>query len=104
MATQPLSTATAAFGERVRHARHALGDSQERLAERSGLHWSFIGQVERGRRNVSLHNILKLWPPPCKLTPARSSKAYSHQPPPTVPAQGIQHPPRDKHQRERSGR
>lgn len=60
MATQPLSTATAAFGERVRHARHALGDSQERLAERSGLHWSFIGQVERGRRNVSLHNILKL--------------------------------------------
>jgi len=25
-----------------------------------GLHWTFVGQVERGRRNVSLHNILKL--------------------------------------------
>lgn len=60
MATPPLSSATAAFGERVRHARNQLGDSQERLADRCGLHWSFIGQVERGRRNVSLHNILKL--------------------------------------------
>jgi len=24
------------------------------------LHWTFVGQVERGRRNLSLHNILKL--------------------------------------------
>lgn len=60
MATPPLSPATAEFGERVRQARHRLGDSQEKLAERAGLHWSFVGQVERGRRNVSLHNILKL--------------------------------------------
>jgi transcriptional regulator with XRE-family HTH domain len=64
MPTEPLSTATATatatFGERVRNARTARGDSQERLAERCGLHWTFIGQVERGRRNVSLHNILKL--------------------------------------------
>ncbi len=60
MAIQPLSTATAAFGARVRQARNQLGESQERLAERSGIHWSFIGQVERGQRNVSLHNILKL--------------------------------------------
>lgn len=58
MATQPLSAATRQFGERTR--RHELGESQERLGERSGLHWSFIGQVERGQRNVSLHNILKL--------------------------------------------
>ena len=60
MATPPLSSATAAFGARVRDARNQLGDSQEKLAERSGLHWSFVGQVERGRRNLSLHNILKL--------------------------------------------
>jgi transcriptional regulator with XRE-family HTH domain len=26
----------------------------------AGLHWTFVGQVERGRRNLSLHNILKL--------------------------------------------
>jgi transcriptional regulator with XRE-family HTH domain len=37
-----------------------LGWSQERLADGCGLHWSFVGQVERGRRNISLHNILKL--------------------------------------------
>jgi transcriptional regulator with XRE-family HTH domain len=60
MAAQPLSTATRTFGERVRARRHELGQSQEQLAERADLHWSFIGQVERGRRNVSLHNILKL--------------------------------------------
>lgn len=60
MAQPPLSAATAAFGARVRRTRHELGESQERLAERCGLHWSFVGQVERGRRNVSLHNILKL--------------------------------------------
>jgi len=37
-----------------------LGLSQEAAAERCGVHWTFLGQVERGRRNLSLHNILKL--------------------------------------------
>jgi transcriptional regulator with XRE-family HTH domain len=57
---QPISPATKAFGERVRARRHELGESQEELADACGLHWTFVGQVERGRRNVSLHNILKL--------------------------------------------
>jgi transcriptional regulator with XRE-family HTH domain len=60
MATPPLSTATRTFGERVRSRREGLGKSQEQLAADSGLHWTFIGQVERGRRNLSLHNILKI--------------------------------------------
>lgn len=60
MANQPISDATQAFGERVRARRHELGKSQEQLAADCGLHWTFVGQVERGRRNVSLHNILKL--------------------------------------------
>jgi hypothetical protein len=30
------------------------------LAERCGVHWTFLGQVERGQRNLSLHNILKV--------------------------------------------
>jgi DNA-binding XRE family transcriptional regulator len=60
MTAQPLSPATRAFGERVRARRHELGLSQEQLAQACGLHWTFVGQVERGRRNVSLHNILKL--------------------------------------------
>jgi transcriptional regulator with XRE-family HTH domain len=60
MATQPISAATKAFGGRVRARRHELGKSQEELADKCGLHWTFVGQVERGRRNLSLHNILKI--------------------------------------------
>ena len=60
MAAEPISPAARAFGERVRARRHELGESQEQLADACGLHWTFVGQVERGRRNVSLHNILKL--------------------------------------------
>ena len=56
----PLSDATAEFGKRVRQRRNDLGLTQEDLAHRAGLHWTFVGQVERGRRNLTLHNILKL--------------------------------------------
>jgi transcriptional regulator with XRE-family HTH domain len=59
MAT-PLSTATRKFGERVRSRRNDLGLSQEALADVAGLHWTFVGQVERGQRNLNLHNICKL--------------------------------------------
>lgn len=36
------------------------GDRQEQLADDCGVHWTFIGQVKRGRRNLALHNILKI--------------------------------------------
>jgi len=57
---EPLSEATRIFGERVRENRRRLGISQETLAELSGVHWTFVGQVERGMRNLSLHNIVKM--------------------------------------------
>jgi transcriptional regulator with XRE-family HTH domain len=57
---EPRSSATEEFGARVRARRQELGKSQEQLADDSGLHWTFVGQVERGRRNLTLHNILKL--------------------------------------------
>jgi transcriptional regulator with XRE-family HTH domain len=60
MAPPPLSDATATFGRRVRERRNALGLSQEALAQRCGVHWTFLGQVERGQRNLSLHNMLKI--------------------------------------------
>ncbi|MER6626778.1 helix-turn-helix transcriptional regulator [Streptomyces sp. NPDC000987] len=60
MPKQPISDAAQTFGGRVRARRNELGKSQEQLAADSGMHWTFIGQVERGQRNVSLHNILKL--------------------------------------------
>lgn len=56
----PVSKAATQFGERVRTRRHDLGLSQEALADAAGLHWTFVGQVERGRRNLTLHNILKI--------------------------------------------
>lgn len=52
---EPLSEATIEFGRRVRARRQQLGLSQEALAERADLHWTYVGQVERGRRNLTLH-------------------------------------------------
>ncbi|MCG9024504.1 helix-turn-helix domain-containing protein [Laribacter hongkongensis] len=48
------------FGQRLRELRTAKGFSQETLALLSGLDRSYVGGVERGQRNVSLVNILKL--------------------------------------------
>lgn len=48
------------FGRRVRSARTDRGWSLEVLADHAGLHWTYVGSVERGRRNIALRNILKL--------------------------------------------
>ena len=48
------------FGTRVRELRIAQGLSQEKLADLSGLHRTYIGGIERGERNVSLENIQKI--------------------------------------------
>jgi ribosome-binding protein aMBF1 (putative translation factor) len=48
------------FGARVRKHRLARGLTQEGLAEATGLHWTYVGSVERGERNVSLVNIVRL--------------------------------------------
>lgn len=48
------------FGERVRAFRALLGLTQEELGATAGLHRTYIGGVERGERNVSLLNILRL--------------------------------------------
>jgi CheY-like chemotaxis protein/DNA-binding XRE family transcriptional regulator len=48
------------FGASVRGWRNQLGISQEELAERASLHRTYISDVERGSRNVSLENIERL--------------------------------------------
>lgn len=48
------------FGAVVRDWRNQLGVSQEELAERADLHRTYISDVERGARNVSLQSIAKL--------------------------------------------
>jgi transcriptional regulator with XRE-family HTH domain len=45
------------LGLAIRKRREELGLTQEQLAERADLHWTFISGVERGVRNIS---ILKL--------------------------------------------
>lgn len=48
------------FGAAVRLHRDLLGISQEELAGRAGLHRTYISDVERGARNVSLESIHRL--------------------------------------------
>ena len=48
------------FGKAVREYRTEKGISQEKLAELCGLHRTYISEVERGVRNVSLINIQKI--------------------------------------------
>jgi len=43
-----------AFGQRVRQLRLKKGWSQEQLADRASRHWTYIGGIERGERNVTL--------------------------------------------------
>ena len=52
--------ATVKFGENVKSARKERGISQEELASIAGLHRTYIGMVERGEKNITLINILKL--------------------------------------------
>jgi len=43
-----------AFGKRVREARRSKGISQERLAEMAGIDRSYMGNIERGEKNITL--------------------------------------------------
>lgn len=48
------------FGNRVRLARTDAGMSQEDLAAASGLHRTYVSSLERGQRNVSVANVVRL--------------------------------------------
>ena len=48
------------FGSAIKSKRLELGLSQEELAARADLHRTYISDVERGARNVSLESIAKL--------------------------------------------
>lgn len=50
----------ATFSKVLHKRREALGISQEELSKRSGLHRTYISDVERGARNVSLKNMGRL--------------------------------------------
>jgi CheY-like chemotaxis protein/DNA-binding XRE family transcriptional regulator len=48
------------LGTAIRSKRNELGFSQEELADRAGLHRTYISDIERGARNLSLESIDKL--------------------------------------------
>jgi transcriptional regulator with XRE-family HTH domain len=48
------------FGYAVRLRREELGLTQEDLSERAGIHRTYLSDLERGTRNVSLINIDRL--------------------------------------------
>jgi transcriptional regulator with XRE-family HTH domain len=44
----------------VRKRRKELGISMDQLASRSGLHRTYLNEVELGKRNIALENIERL--------------------------------------------
>ncbi|MGM0881142.1 MAG: helix-turn-helix domain-containing protein [Bacillota bacterium] len=47
-------------GQRVREKRKERGFSQEELGERAGVHFSYIGSVERAEKNISLQSLERI--------------------------------------------
>lgn len=48
------------FGKHLRKLREDRRLTQEKLADLAGMHFTYIGQIERGLRNPSLINLHKL--------------------------------------------
>ena len=55
-----MSDIAKALGQRIRNYRTAQGWSQEKLAELSGCHPTYIGQIERGEKNATIESIEKI--------------------------------------------
>ena len=86
--TPPVTDLRGRVGARVKQLRHARRLTQEQLAERAGLSYKFVGEVERGRGNptlttlaaisdalgVELVDLLALAPDRPKLTPRQVSQ------------------------------
>lgn len=48
------------FGNKVREERLKNSLSQEQLAEKAGVHRTYIGMIERAEKNITLENIAKI--------------------------------------------
>ncbi|MFD2046609.1 helix-turn-helix domain-containing protein [Ornithinibacillus salinisoli] len=47
-------------GDRVRELRKKKGWSQEELSYEAGVHYTFVGKVERGESNLILESVVKM--------------------------------------------
>ena len=48
------------FGNNLKKFREEQGMSQEKIAEKAGLHRTYISDIERRKRSISLSNIQKI--------------------------------------------
>ncbi len=68
----PPSKDALALGEAVREARKKAGLSQEALALAADVDRAFMSALERGQRNVTLNNLLKV----CRALDERPSALF----------------------------
>jgi len=47
-------------GLNIRKFRHKKGWTQEGLSLETGLHRAYVGQIERGEKNIGLKNLEKI--------------------------------------------
>ena len=55
-----MSNIAKVVGQRIRNYRTQKGLSQDKLAELSGFHPTYIGQLERGEKNATLESVEKI--------------------------------------------
>lgn len=60
MPKKPKDPLLLVFGDRIRDHRYEARLTQEGLADAAGLHWTYVGQIERGERNLTYLNVLRL--------------------------------------------
>ena len=63
------------FGRRVRALRERLGLSQEELADKAGIHRTYVGGLERGERNLGLKNVFRI----AKALGVRASEMFEEE-------------------------
>lgn len=49
-----------AYGDALRKFRDISGLSQMKVAAKAGIHFTYLGDVERGQRNIALVNIVRV--------------------------------------------
>lgn len=48
------------FGKKIKELRNLKKISQEELADRAGVHRTYIGMIERAEKNITLINVEKI--------------------------------------------
>jgi transcriptional regulator with XRE-family HTH domain len=47
------------LGQKVRKEREKMGVSQEQFGKKAKVHRTYVGMIERGEKNITIHNLRK---------------------------------------------